>query len=232
MDAINRIEATAAQAGAPKPSVDPRCPFLIYREVLGPDYVAGLLDYVVRRQTDFQTGLMHNRETGELIADPVQRDAVYLTDLGAFLGPFKSFVSTIAASALTALHLNEPKVEPREFVITAYRDGGHIGEHIDTYEHRERVRILSCVYYFAAALRCFSGGQLRLYGFPKGPASEQQPLTSFVDVEPRADTLVVFPSWIRHQVTPVRVPSGAWADSRFTINCWMHRATGHPQAQT
>jgi SM-20-related protein len=224
MDAISQVEATAAQAGRAEPRSDPRCPFLAYHNVLGADYVVGLLDYVMARQSDFQTGVMHNRKTGELVADPVQRDSVYLTDLGVFLRPIKSFISAVAAPALRGLHLNEPKVEPTEFAITAYCDGGHIGEHIDTYERPERIRILSCVYYFAMTPRRFSGGELRLYSFPKGAAIEQQQLTSFVDVEPCTDTLVIFPSWIRHQVMPVRVPSGAWPDSRFTINCWMHRA--------
>ncbi len=231
MNATSRVEATR-QAGPPEPGDDPRCPFLAYQNVLGAQYVAGLLDYVMARQSDFRTGVMHNRETGELVADPVQRDSVYLTDLGVFLRPIKSFVSAVAAPALRGLHLNEPKVEPTEFVITAYRDGGHIGEHIDTCERPERVRILSCVYYFAVTPRRFSGGELRLYGLPKGPAAGQPSSMSFVDIEPRTDTLVIFPSWIRHRVMPVRVPSGTWADSRFTINCWMHRASGPLRAQT
>jgi Rps23 Pro-64 3,4-dihydroxylase Tpa1-like proline 4-hydroxylase len=223
MNVTGRPE-TAHQADAPQPHADPRCPLLAYHNVLGADYVAGLLDHVMVRQSDFRTGLMRNRETGEVGADPVQRDAVYLTDLGAFAGPIKSLVSAVAAPALRALRVSEAKVEPREFTITAYRDGGHIGEHIDTFERPDRVRILSCVYYFAAAPRRFGGGELRLYGLPKGPAVEQKQPAAFVDIEPRTDTLVVFPSWIRHQVMPVRVPSGAWLDSRFTINCWMHRA--------
>lgn len=224
MDAISQVEPTAAHGKQSESRADPRCPFVVYRDVLGPDYVADLLDYVAARQSDFQAGLMHDRETGEVVADPVLRDAVYLTDLGAFADSIKSFVGAIAAPALRALHLSVPDVEPREFVITAYGDGGHISEHIDTYERPERVRVLSCVYYFATTPPRFSGGELRLYGLPKGPAAEQRSPTAFVDIEPQTDTLVVFPSWIRHQVMPVRVPSKAWLDSRFTINCWMHRA--------
>ena len=46
----------------------------------------------------------------------------------------------------------------------------------------------------------------------------------FADIEPETDSLVAFPSWLRHEVLPVRIPSAAWADGRFTINCWLHRA--------
>ncbi len=223
MNARSRVVATLEDVRS-ETRADPRCPFLAYHNILGAAYVAGLLDHVMAHQSDFQTGVMRNRETGEEIADPVQRDAVYLSDFGAFLAPIKSFVSASAASALSALRLNEARVKPREFVITAYRDGGHIAEHIDTHKRPDRIRILSCVYYFAAMPRRFSGGQLRLYGLPRGPAAQQGPSASFIDIEPRTDTLVIFPSWLRHKVMPVRVPSGAWADSRFTINCWMHRA--------
>ncbi len=232
MDVASRVEPTTAQTAGPEPRVDPRCPFLLYRDILGVDYVAGLLDYVAGRQSDFEGGRMYDRQAGKAIADPVQRDAAYLPDLGPFAGPIKSFVEAIAAPALKALHLSEGKVEPREFVITAYRDGSHIGEHIDTYERPERVRILSCVYYFATNPRRFSGGELRLYGFPKSSIAGGSVPAPFAEVKPCTDTLVVFPSWIRHQVMPVCVPSKAWLDSRFTINCWMHRVADRSSAQT
>jgi Rps23 Pro-64 3,4-dihydroxylase Tpa1-like proline 4-hydroxylase len=35
--------------------------------------------------------------------------------------------------------------------------------------------------------------------------------------------LLLFPSTNDHEVLPVRVPTGAFADSRFTINGWIHR---------
>jgi len=206
-------------------SVDARCPHLVFRDVLGAQYVAGLLNYVADRQSDFQPGPMRNRKTGQLFVDPKFRDCLYLKDLGPFAGPIKSFVTAIAAPALDALHVIEPAVEPMEFEITAYGDGGHIGEHIDTRRGTDRARVLSCVYYFAATPRRFSGGELRFYGFPQKSAVAGEPsLPSCVDVEPHTDTLVVFPSWLRHKVLPVRIPSGAWADRRFAINCWVLRA--------
>jgi SM-20-related protein len=212
---------------APRPpegAVDARCPYLVYRNVMGGEYVTGLLNHVVERQGDFVAGGMLNRQTGESFKDTNVRWSLYLRDLGPFRGPIKAFVNAIAGPALKALHVIEPQVKPKEFEITAYPDGGHIGKHIDTKTGKERVRILSCVYYFAATPRRFDGGELRLYGFPKPNFGEKTVPESFVDIEPRSDTLVVFPSWLFHQVLPVRVPSGAWVDSRFTVNCWIHRA--------
>lgn len=216
-----RFEASKLSAGG----VDARCPYLVFHSVLGPEYAAALLNYVVDRQADFRHGAMHNRQTGENFTDPNIRLSLYLTDLGVFGGPIKAYVAAMAAPALDALGMTEPRVEPKQFEITAYPDGGHIGEHIDTDRGENRVRVLSCVYYFTTTPRRFSGGELRLYGFPKFSAIGAGPSApSFVDIEPHTDTLVVFPSWLRHQVLPVRVPSGQWADSRFTVNCWIHRA--------
>jgi SM-20-related protein len=223
---ITDVEHTAGAKAAPDGRVDTRCPYLKFCDVLGTQYVAGLLDYVADRQSDFRLGFMHNRLTGERLTDRNVRHSLYLKDLGVFAGPFKDFIASAVAKAVQTLQLIEPHVEPKEFEITAYPDGGHISDHIDTERAGGRIRVLSCVYYFSATPRPFSGGELRLHGFPKRMApGEAMPPAFYVDIEPESDTLVIFPSWLRHEVRPVRVPSGAWADSRFTVNCWMHRAS-------
>jgi Rps23 Pro-64 3,4-dihydroxylase Tpa1-like proline 4-hydroxylase len=199
------------------------CPHVVFRDVLGAEIVARLLDYVAAREKDFTPGVLRNRETGKLRVDTALQDSVYLVDIGAFGAPIEMFARAIAPQALTQLHLNEPNVEPGEFEITAYGHGGHFAAHIDTDERLHRVRILSCVYYFSATPRRFSGGELRLHGFPTLSGKSKVAPPPFVDIVPETDTLVVFPSWLRHEVLPVRVPSGAWADRRFTINCWIHR---------
>jgi Rps23 Pro-64 3,4-dihydroxylase Tpa1-like proline 4-hydroxylase len=76
------------------------------------------------------------------------------------------------------------------------------------------------VYYFSEKPRRFQGGELRLHGFPDPFRKTPGPV---VDVVPEPDKLVIFPSWLEHEVLPVRVPSKAWRDCRFSINCWIHR---------
>ena len=106
-----------------------------------------------------------------------------------------------------------------ELQLVAHNEGAFYKRHIDTQTASERnyVRVLSAVYYFHATPKMFSGGALRLYaiGDPQGQ--------TFIDVEPAHNTLLVFPSWAPHEVMPVNCPSGRFADSRFTINCWVHR---------
>ena len=75
------------------------------------------------------------------------------------------------------------------------------------------------MYYLRDRPDAFFGGALRLYNVWKGSASKGAP--GLVEIEPEDNMLVVFPSSVLHEVLPTFVPSGAWLDSRFTINGWM-----------
>jgi len=197
-----------------------RCPHVLFRDFLGPETVAALLDYVAARERDFTPSKVRNRQSGPRI-DRAVRDCYDLAGVGPFKATLRACIGRIAAQTVQRLGLFEPAVEPREFEIAAYCDGGHFAPHLDTFE-LNRVRVLTCVYYFAATPCRFSGGNLRLHGFPARSAEGgMEPQT--VDIMPETDSLVVFPSWLRHEVMPVEVPSRAWADARFSINCWIHR---------
>lgn len=210
---------------APKKGSEPaagRCPHQVFRDVLGPELVAALLYYVTERKHDFKPATIVSTDCRRKRIDRGRRDSYRLTDLGPFKAPLCSRLERACAEALHRLGLFEPDLEAREFEINAYRDGGHFAPHIDTLERLDAVRIVSCVYYFAGMPRGFSGGELRLFGFPTATASPG-PRPPTVDIVPETDSLVVFPSWLRHEVLPVHVPSGTWADARFTINCWVYR---------
>jgi len=218
-------EANMATERTGRGPANARCPHLVFGNVLGAPTVAALLEYVAARENDFRPAVVRNRSSGEKSVNAGLRNCLYLRQLDPFEDAIKGFVSKIADEALTRFGLTETAVEPREFEITAYRDGNYFGAHIDTDERLNRVRVLSCIYYFAATPRRFSGGELRLYGLPTLSAGRKAEPAPYVDIAPETDTLVVFPSWLRHEVLSVRVPSGAWRDQRFTINCWIHRAS-------
>jgi hypothetical protein len=219
----SRLEHGASHPAPITKPTNMRCPNLVFHNVLGASTVQELLEYVGSRQQHFAPAPIGIWGTSELKVDPSQRDCLNTADLGPFKAPIEAFVRRMATPALAELGIAEPAVEPREFSISSHGDCGHFVKHIDTQARLDRVRILSCVYYFSATPRRFSGGELRLYPFPtrSRDISDQPP---FVDIVPDTDTLVVFPSWLVHEVLPVSVPSGVWADRRFTINCWIHRA--------
>ena len=109
-----------------------------------------------------------------------------------------------------------------ELELVVYGDGARFDAHCDTVragEGKSSDRLVTCVYYFHASPKGFSGGALRLHRFG---TSESRP-GDFVDVEPERNSLLVFPAWATHEVTPVHCSGGAFRDSRFALNCWLHR---------
>jgi len=105
--------------------------------------------------------------------------------------------------------------------LVAQGDGGFFAKHGDTYRSDPRARgdrMISAVFYFHRAPKAFSGGQLRLHGLSASTGEVAR------DIEPLQGRLVVFPSWWPHEVLRVSCESGAFEDSRFSLNCWIHRA--------
>jgi len=218
-----QVQSTRPGCGTAEGGGAARCPHVVLRQVLGPETVAGLLEHVGAREAAFRPAVVRNRISGKRRVDHDRRSSVSITDLGPFAQPFLSAIDRLVIPALSKLQIVEPAVTPRELEINAYGDGGRFAAHIDTNEQAHRVRVISCVYYFARTPRPFIGGELRIFGLPTLSATKPGALDAYVDVSPDTDTLVFFPSWIRHEVRPVHVASGAWLDSRFTLNCWLHR---------
>jgi SM-20-related protein len=108
-----------------------------------------------------------------------------------------------------------------ESQLTAAMDGYYFKRHSD--EAPEIPRVLSCLYYLHREPRGFAGGELRLYD-SIDEAGSRRPADTFASVTPQANRLVVFPSEEFHEAMPVRCPSHAFADSRFAVTTWLHRA--------
>lgn len=116
-----------------------------------------------------------------------------------------------------------------ESQLTAAGDGYYFKVHSD--EAPDVPRVLSCVYYLHREPRGFAGGDLRLYDcIEEGDA--RRAAETFTAVAPTANRLVVFPSDEFHEAMPVRCRSGEFADSRFAVTTWLHRATNlNPSAR-
>lgn len=200
----------------------PRAPdgsHILFRNVFGARMVAALLDYVAARQPDFRAADSRPRRSADRNIDPAVRQCLTLSELGPYEDVLATFLAGVSSDLLTRLGVDESKVEPMEFELSSYADGGHFRLHTDTLANRDHVRIVSCAYYFSVTPRRFEGGELRLHG--EG---------AYSDIEPVTDTLVAFPSSLRHEVLPIRSTSTEWIHRRFSINCWLHRTS--PSAHT
>jgi Rps23 Pro-64 3,4-dihydroxylase Tpa1-like proline 4-hydroxylase len=196
--------------------VSSNAPVFIQRNFLDAATADRLLDYALAHQEAFQPTRVGIKDRAR--DDPKNRISVATRELG----PFKPFLTDLMAARvpemLTALSMTPISIARIEIEMVAHGHGAFYGRHIDLNPHRdtETIRALSGVYYFHARPRGFSGGQLRLYPSASGATDK------FVDVDPEHNSLAVFPSWVTHEVMPVRCPTNRFDDSRFSANCWVH----------
>lgn len=192
-------------------------PYLVLRDFLPIETVAGLLDYALAHEADFKpTGVGRTRE------DAVQsaiRSSLGTHEFGPFRPILKTKVSEQAPDLAARLGTRFPISPKFELQLVAHNDGAFYKRHIDTQtaSDMQAIRVLSAVYYCHAEPKAFSGGALRLYAI----GNPAQP--TFIDIEPTHNSLLVFPSWAPHEVMPIDCPSKRFADSRFAVNCWVYR---------
>ena len=199
-----------------------RCPHVVVPEFLGADVVRRLLQYVEDRRGDFRPALVYRREQKASSVDLETRNCLRLEHVGPFEAALRSAVNGLLPTALAGLGLLDRHAAAREFEICAYGTGGGFKAHHDIMPGPPP-RLVSCVYYFFRKPPAFTGGELRLHGWPVvGSATAEASKT--IDIVPRCDMLAVFPSSLTHEVRPVVCPSAEWRDYRFSINCWAYRS--------
>ncbi len=191
-------------------------PYLVRHDFLPAETVAGLLDYALARQSEFAPTRL-----GSNNVDSSFRVSTRLRDLGGYREIVEAKMRGQLPGLIAELRMDPFQPSKLETELVAHGDGAFYKRHADTqtarYDEVNDLRVLSGVYYFHAEPKAFGGGALRLFAIGGG-ASE-----NFVDVEPVRNSLLVFPSWAPHEVMPVVCPSRRFMDSRFAINCWVHR---------
>src|ERR1700733_10167351 len=191
-------------------------PYLEIRDFLDEETVAALLEVALGHEQAFETAKVGRGDA----ANPKIRIATATRDLGPFKPILRSKVLGLVPDLVAKLRVTPVEMPKLELQLVAHGDGAFYKSHIDTRTAADRdiIRVLSGVYYFHSRPRAFTGGALRLY------AVGDPAMTTFVDIEPEHNTLLVFPSWAQHEVTLVNCPSKRFRDSRFAINCWVHHA--------
>lgn len=124
-----------------------------------------------------------------------------------------------AREAVRAFAMPDFPFDSVEMQFTAHNDGDFYRAHRDYGEEGLEHRRLTFVYYFNRQPRAFTGGGLALFdSLSDGSAFEAQ---AYSLVEPADNMLILFPSSFWHEVQRVDCASGAYADSRFTLNGWI-----------
>jgi SM-20-related protein len=198
--------------------LDRVAPFVVHDDFLPAEEHRALLDWTLEQEQDFRpshlgTGAVDAgiRSSGRL---PAHHDQPWKER-------FASRIRTLLPDLIEGLAIQPLACKAIELELARHNDGDFYRRHIDTAlksEGRAGTRTISAVYYFHAEPQGFSGGALRLHAFSRRDGNGR-----FSDIVPVQNRLVAFPSWAPHEVMPINCPSGRFEDSRFSINCWVHR---------
>jgi SM-20-related protein len=115
---------------------------------------------------------------------------------------------------LSRLEIEPFPVASYEIQVTASNDGDFFNAHGDNHQVANAARSLSFVYFFHGEPRAFEGGQLVFHYSGRE-----------MSITPVQGVLVAFPPGISHEIRPVKCSSRRFADSRFTLNGWVRRAS-------
>lgn len=183
---------------------------------LQPTEHSALLDWCLNHPTNFEDAGVLRHTGGDAQHDPEIRIACH-----ALLDPdlrrmMSRRIDQEVPRLMSALGVRA-KDWKKEINVAAHNDGAHFSRHIDLAIRKSDAhsRRISAIYYFHNETKKFEGGQLRLHSMLGG---------EFIDIEPEQNTLIAFPSFLPHEVIKVSCPSGAFADSRFAVNIWLHQA--------
>jgi Rps23 Pro-64 3,4-dihydroxylase Tpa1-like proline 4-hydroxylase len=115
--------------------------------------------------------------------------------------------------------------------LTVHGSGGFFAPHVDTGHPIVANRRISCVYYFHARPRRFTGGELRLYDTWVTPSGSTAAGT-YTTLDPVDNSVVFFPADAFHEVCPVHRESEDFGDSRFTVTIWFREGPWPAQVNT
>ena len=195
-------------------------PVLVLEEFLAPQELERLAQYVQAHETDFVLSEVVAPGAAASTVDFEHRKSRVLFVLGEHEDVISGRILSYLPRILPAVGLQPFPIARVEAQITASNDGDFFRPHEDNGDPPLRTRELTFVYFFHREPKGFSGGALRLYGLLEGDD------TAFVDVEPAQNSLLVFPAWAPHEVTPIACASSERADARYSVNCWLYRRRG------
>lgn len=193
---------------------------VVLQGLLPDEDAAALLAHAIARREDYAPSAVGRQS----VVDHGMRRSRLLTDIGPWAGKVQACVQTALPQLLQTLGIAPFAPSRHEIELVAHEDGAFYGKHIDLHTGAMQAdaedRILSVVLYLQREPRAYDGGALRLW--PEALSAARGD-TRPVDIAPGHNMAVVFPSWLLHEVRPVRCESGRFEDARFAVNCWVYR---------
>jgi Rps23 Pro-64 3,4-dihydroxylase Tpa1-like proline 4-hydroxylase len=197
-----------------------RC--VVLDEFLAPQELEELTRFTLEHEPEFRTSevISPTAESG-VVSDEHRRSRV-LMDAGRFQQLMLERIRGVMPEILEKLAMEKITVSSFEAQITASNDGDFFRSHNDNGSETVASRYLTFVYFFHREPRQFEGGNLRIHD-ARLEGETYVSAGSYEEVSPRQNQIVFFPCELLHEITPVKCAAGQFADSRFTLNGWLHR---------
>jgi hypothetical protein len=199
-----------------------RAACVILDEFLAPEELQELTRFALGQESAFHISEVISPGVEGGVVDPENRRSRVLMDLSKHGDILVGRILSALPRVLEKLGMKAFPVSRVETQITASNHGDFFRHHSDNGEEEIANRQLTFVYFFHREPKAFDGGELRLHDSHR----ENGVWTHTGDyraVVPEQNQIVFFRSELLHEITPVVCPSQAFADSRFTVNGWLHR---------
>jgi Rps23 Pro-64 3,4-dihydroxylase Tpa1-like proline 4-hydroxylase len=200
-------------------------PVFVKKDFLPKSDLRRLTKFVLTHEKEFSESSVIPDGVPEGANDPSYRKSRVLYELGEYATLIQDRVLGLLPDALKLFNREPFAISHIDTQITASNDGDFFKVHQDNamvepldIPRRE----ISFVHYFNAEPKAFTGGQLRFYDPDEGEYQTTDK-TRMRTITPRQNTLVLFPSFLNHEVLPVKCPTRKFANSRFTANGWIIR---------
>ncbi|AGY59015.1 2OG-Fe(II) oxygenase [Gloeobacter kilaueensis] len=193
----------------------------VFEEFLSKEELTGLIEFALAHEAHFQASRVLVPGSGTNNLDFSQRRSRVFFDLERYSTLFTQRILSYWPRIAEKLEYTPFEIAEVEPQMTASNDGDFFGKHTDSTHELSRTREITFIYFFHREPVAFTGGELRIYdtSFENGCSGA----SSFKGIIPQQNQIVFFPGRLVHEILPVHCPSKAFADSRFTINGWLHR---------
>ncbi|HEY3972655.1 MAG TPA: 2OG-Fe(II) oxygenase [Candidatus Sulfotelmatobacter sp.] len=213
------IVAQKSVAVLERPSRLPaRC--VLLDEFLAPQELEELTGYTLAQEVAFSASEVISPAADGGVVNYEHRRSRVLMDLAQYQNVMLERIKTVLPQVLQKLGMEEFSIAGVEAQITASNDGDFFRFHSDNGSDRVAARHLTFVYFFQREPRRFEGGELLIYD-ARLEGDNYASEGSYQTIIPQQNQIVFFPCELLHEITPVKCPSGQFADSRFTLNGWL-----------
>jgi Rps23 Pro-64 3,4-dihydroxylase Tpa1-like proline 4-hydroxylase len=199
-----------------------RAECVILDEFLAPEELRELTRFALGQENAFHVSEVISPGVEGGVVDPENRRSRVLMDLGKHGDVVVGRIQSALPRVLEKLGMKAFPVSRVETQITASNHGDFFRHHSDNGEEEIANRQLTFVYFFHREPKAFQGGELRLHNSNRENGVWTH-TGAYRPVVPEQNQIVFFRSELLHEITPVVCPSQAFADSRFTVNGWLHR---------